>query len=340
MTTTVTGSRESLALLEAARARMKRRWAIVLAGGEGARLRPLVRRLFGDRRPKPYAPLVGRASLLRQTLDRAALLIPPERTVVVTQAQHVKYVAPELAESPTLNVLFQPADRGTGAGVLFAAQWISRRDAEASVVVLPSDHFIKEDGVFMAHVAEVVTFVERNPEWLTLMGVQPTTPEPEYGWISPGEKVGETTAGSISRVGRFREKPDAETARSCLASGWLWNTFAFAAKVSMLIRAGRELLPALHDRLARSAAFAGTEHEAWAVRQAYALAPTCDFSRAVLQECPPFLAVSRVPHVTWSDLGRPARVLEVVRALQLRPPWLFQRKRSSAAKRRRGSAAS
>lgn len=208
--------------LEAARARMRRRWAIVLAGGEGMRLRPLVRRLFGDRRPKQYAPLVGPASLLRQTLDRVALLMPPERTVVVRQEQHIKYVAPELAESLTLNVLFQPADRGTGAGVLFPAQWISQRDREASVAVFPSDHFIKEDGVFMAHVAELMAFVERSPEWLVLMGVQPTEPEPEYGWIKPGEELGETTAGSISRVRRFREKPDAETAEASSAGTGLW----------------------------------------------------------------------------------------------------------------------
>ena len=63
-------------------------WAIVLAGGEGVRLRSLTRRLYGDDRPKQYAALVGARSLLRQTLDRVSLLIPPERTVVVTLASH------------------------------------------------------------------------------------------------------------------------------------------------------------------------------------------------------------------------------------------------------------
>src|SRR5262245_10853882 len=110
-------------------------WAIVLAGGEGVRLRPLVRLLCGDERPKQYAPVLKRRTLLGQTLDRVARLVPPERTVVVTLEKHARYVAAELLQTSRPWILAQPENRGTAAGVLFPAHWIHAQDPEATVVV-------------------------------------------------------------------------------------------------------------------------------------------------------------------------------------------------------------
>jgi hypothetical protein len=94
----------------------------------------------------------------------------------------------------------------------------------------------------------------------------------------------------------------------------------FAVKAETLIEAGWEFLPTFLERLTRSTAFAGTPHEAWAIRQAYALAPTSDFSRSLLQDCPSFLAVSQLPPLTWSDLGTPARAMQVLGTLGIRSP--------------------
>jgi hypothetical protein len=94
------------------------------------------------------------------------------------------------------------------------------------------------------------------------------------------------------------------------------------AKVATLLEVGRERLPELSKRLARIEAFAGTDREAWAVRQAYALIPGANFSRSILDVCPSALAVSRLPPVLWSDLGTPRRVFELLRDLGLRPSWL------------------
>jgi mannose-1-phosphate guanylyltransferase len=296
-------------------------WAVVLAGGDGVRLRPLVRRLFGDERPKQYVPLIGPASLLRQTLDRVARLVPPERTVVVSRVDHAAHIARELDQGPATRVLLQPLDRGTGMAVLFAAHWIRQWDPEATVTVFPSDHFILEENDFVAHTAEVMAFAARHPERLVLLGAPPTHPETEYGWIKPGEPLGETSTGPISAVKAFWEKPDTEHARRCLHAGWLWNTFVFATALPTLFDIGRDLLPAVDARLRQLAVFAKT-HEAWAIRQTYALAPTCDFSRAVLQQCPSSLAVSPLLRLTWSDLGTPARVIQTAQHLLVRPPWM------------------
>src|SRR5437867_5772081 len=297
-------------------------WAIVLAGGEGRRLRPLVRRLFGDDRPKQYIQLLGPTSLLRQTLDRVARLIPAERTVVVSRAEHARYIARELGAGPAPRVLLQPEDRGTSAAVLFAAHMIRRWDPEATIAVLPSDHFIREEDRFLGHLAEVAAVVERHPQWMVLLGARPSTPEIEYGWIKPGAPLSETSDGLVCRVRGFLEKPGLETAQRCLSTGWLWNTFAFVTTLPTLLDVGRQFLPEVDARLKLINAFERSGDGVWAIRQAYALAPKSDFSRDVLVRCPPSLAVSLLPPLTWSDLGTPRRVVAAASSLAVRPFWM------------------
>ena len=151
--------------------------------------------------------------------------------------------------------------------------WIAARDPEATVVVFPSDHFVLEGAAFVAHVAEVVAFVERQRDRVVLLGARATEPDTEYGWIEPGEAVGATTSGPISRVARFREKPKREAAAMCLAREWLWNTFVMVAKASTLVSVADVLLPELHRRLTAVTPLFGTRREAWAIRQAYESLP-------------------------------------------------------------------
>lgn len=297
-------------------------WSVVLAGGEGTRLRPLVRHLCGDERPKQFSPLLGARTLLGQTLDRVGRLIPPERTVVVTLQAHARYLERELGEKPCPHVLSQPESRGTAAGILLAAQWVETRDPGATLVCFPSDHLVLEEAAFMEHVGELASFVGREPRRIVLLGAPPSQPETEYGWIEPGEPVGWTGQGPVHAIQRFREKPSKEAAEALFRGGSLWNTFVFATRGAVLLSAGRECAPALYDRLASLRAFAGGEHERWALRQAYALAPTVDFSRSILEACPQMLGVSTLPGLTWCDLGSPERVVKMLTRLGVSTPWL------------------
>lgn len=302
-------------------------WAIVLAGGQGVRLQPLARRVCGDERPKQYVPLLGARTLLEQTLDRVALGIPGARTVVVTVRSHARYVEPWRRRVP--HVLVQPDDRGTAAGILFPAHWISWRDPEAIVAVFPSDHFVLEEALFMAHVGSVAAWVDEHPEQIVLLGAAPSGPEVEYGWIERGAFLGSAGGGTICAVTRFREKPSLEEAEACLTGGCLWNTFVMVAKARALARAGQQQVPDVGERLARIAPFAGTEDEAWAVHQAYAVLPRMNFSRAVLEARAAALAVSELPPLTWSDLGTPRRVFDLLNRARIEPPWFQASDRSA-----------
>ncbi len=294
-------------------------WAIVLAGGEGVRLRPLVRRMLGEERPKQFVKLLGPRSLLRQTLDRAALGISPDRTVVVTVRRHTDYIAEEFtgAARPPY-VLAQPEDRGTAAAILYAAQWIAWRDPAATIAVFPSDHFILGEATFMAHVQEVAGALERHPDRVVLLGAQPTSPEGEYGWIEPGPPI---AGDDLSAVRRFWEKPSEDRAQMCLATGCLWNTAIAVARARALLELGARALPEMSSRLAGLRRVLDSAQEVAAVQDAYALLARASFSRAVLEPHPEHLGVSRLPRVTWCDLGSPSRVLSVLARMRVRPPW-------------------
>jgi len=298
-----------------------RAWAVVLAGGQGVRLRPLTRHLYGDDRPKQFAVIAGGRSLLQQTLKRVGLRIPCERTLVMALREHASFLESEFAGAPAPRLLVQPSDRGTAAAILLAAHRISWWDPQAIIALFPSDHFVLEETAFMDHVAGVVVTVEQRPECMILLGAQPTDPETEYGWIEPGEPLGQTAIGPLYRVRRFWEKPTLETARVCLASGGLWNTFVAVAKASTLIDLGRQWLPALHRQVARLAQFADTANASREMQETYTAMQSVNFSKAVLDHCPPSLVVSRLPALTWCDWGTPERVLESLRRQGVLPPW-------------------
>jgi mannose-1-phosphate guanylyltransferase len=300
-------------------------WAVVLAGGEGLRLRRLARRVCGDERPKQFCPLFGSRTLVRETLDRVGRLIPPERTVVVGMQSHARYQAGEFGGQPGSAgpyVLNQPDNRGTGAAVLLAALWIEAREPQATVVFFPSDHFIGEEQVFVTHVSEMVDLVKRQPEWTVLLGVPASGPETEYGWIEPGQRVGWTGPSAVYGIRRFQEKPSKEVAEALFAGGCLWNTFVFAARLSAVLAAGRECVPSLYERLVRVSAFWGSEHERWALHHAYSLAPTVNFSEAILEACSLPLAVLEARGLTWCDLGSPERVVKTLVGVGVSAPWL------------------
>ncbi len=301
-----------------------RLWSVVLAGGEGIRLRPLVERIHADGRPKQYAVLVGSRSLLRQTLDRSALVVPPERTVVVATRAHKPFYSAELGGSrpqgPTL--LVQPRDRGTAAGLLLPVHWIARQDPQALVAVFPSDHFVGDDQVFAQHMADLSVVAARHPDGLHLLGAEPDGPETGYGWIEPGDELDRAPSGGLRRVVRFWEKPSAETARACMERGGLWNTFIMIARAAALIEAGRRALPDLSERLSRIAPLVGSDPEAPILDSAYLRVPSANFSADVLAAVPSMLAVSRMPAIGWSDWGTPDRVIATLRRRGLVPGWL------------------
>jgi mannose-1-phosphate guanylyltransferase len=292
--------------------------AILLAGGDGTRLRPLTRRLAGDDRPKQFCALLGPETLLEQTRRRAGRLIAPARTLLSVTRAHERYYQPALAGVPERNVVAQPANRGTAPAILYALLRLRALGAADAVVLLPSDHYVSDDDALMARVEGAIEAVRARPELLVLLGVEPDRPETEYGWIEPADVILGRWPWPLYRVHRFWEKPPVETTRRLLLGGSLWNSFVIVANPAMLERRIRGALPTLAADFEPLRGRVGTAWEDEAARAVYGRLATTDFSRGVLQSRPEGLAVLPVTGIGWNDLGEPSRVLATRRELGAR----------------------
>jgi mannose-1-phosphate guanylyltransferase len=281
---------------------------IILAGGDGSRLRPLTRQLVGDDRPKQFCPILGGETLLEQTRRRARLLLGPERLFTVVTRHHARFYVPALADASPRSIVAQPRNRGTAPAVLYALARLSRVAPVDPVVLLPSDHYVSDNEAFMARVECAFEAVHAHPEVVVLLGMAPDRPEVEYGWIEPAELILGGGPWPMYRVRRFWEKPSLSVARRLEQTGSLWNIFVIVAQPSALERLICLARPGLASAFAPIRACLDTPREDEAARVVYEHLTPVDLSQDVFQASSAALAVLPVSGVGWNDLGDPARV--------------------------------
>jgi mannose-1-phosphate guanylyltransferase len=297
---------------------VRQRWAAILAGGEGTRLRPLTEVIAGDSRPKQFCALLGHETLLEWTWRRAAAVIDPARIVTVLTRAHRRFFLPLVAGLPARCLVVQPQARGTAAAILYALARIAAREPTGAVAILPSDHWVSNDVLFMDHVEAAFDAVERRPDLVVLLGIAPEAPETDYGWIEPGEAIPPT---GLRRVRRFWEKPGASLARALLERGGLWNSFVVVAGIPALRSLVRAAVPEMDAAFAALRGAFDTDAEEGVVARLYAALPSINFSDRVLAARPANLAVLPVRGVAWSDWGKPERVLATLAGLGVEPRW-------------------
>ncbi len=286
---------------------------LILAGGDGIRLQSVTHALSGDDRPKQFCALVGREPLLAQTQRRAAMLVPPERVLLVLRRDHERFYEQFVAGAPPSSLVIQPGNRGTATAVLYGLLRIAMRAPNTPVLILPSDHWVSDDAAFMAHAAAAIGIAEAHENAVVLLGVAPKRAETEYGWIEPSEQVFEAWS-ALRQVRRFVEKPGPELARALQQSGTsLWNTAVVAGQVEALLYLFALARPALVDAFLEIWTALGTPSEKDAIERIYGELPAADFSKDILSAQPEALTVLAVRGVAWEDLGHPAGLLEARR---------------------------
>jgi len=288
-----------------------RPWGIILAGGDGTRLKALSRLVSGDNRPKQFCTLFGSRSLLARTRGRLEPAISPERMMYAVVRSHEPFYQPELADVDESRIVVQPSNRGTTAAIIYSLLRLTRLDKDPVVAFFPADHHFADETQFARAVDRAFEVVHKRPELLVLLGAKAENADVEFGWIEPGRLVDEDRKGSLSafRVSRFWEKPSVETARDLLSRGCLWNTFVIAGRARTFLDVLESAVPDALMSFQRVTGSRVRKEDKERVAELYETLPARDFSREVLTRYPERLAVLRMDDAGWGDLGTPEGVL-------------------------------
>jgi mannose-1-phosphate guanylyltransferase len=299
------------------------RWVVVLAGGDGTRLRSLTLKIAGDQRPKQSCSFFGGETLLAQTRARLESLFHVDRELFVVTRSHETYYREELRNVGESRIIPQPLNRGTGVAVALALVHILQRDPDAVVVLFPCDHYYSDVEACGRAIRSVISSAEQYPDAVVLLGAEARYAEIEYGWIEVGSAISDTPV-PLFRVSRFWEKPSMLQAQELLRRACLWNTFVTAGRASTLLDVLCTRIP--NVVLAINKALADNDLEG-----AYQVMPAVDLSREVFAPQPHRLLTIRDATSGWADLASPTRVIEILARSNTHPTWLREGHKSVAS---------
>ena len=204
-------------------------YAIILAGGVGSRFWPL----STDQEPKQFLNIFSKKSLLEESLDRIRKLVKADNLYIATNRAHrkkIKFLLKGL-KITTQNILFEPKGKNTLAPIAALTQSIFGKDKDAVVVVMPSDHLVKERGNFIKTLKRATVTAEKG--YVVTIGIIPHRPETGYGYIKIRKSGNQGIRGSVYEVEKFVEKPNPKTAKEFIKDKrYFWNAgiFVFRAK--------------------------------------------------------------------------------------------------------------
>lgn len=305
--------------------------ALILAGGSGTRLWPR----STDARPKPFLALAGPDSLLLATYRRAAAVAGEANVYVSGREAHASLLRAELPGVPESRLVLEPVRRNTAPAIALSALVACADDANAVLVVLPSDQAVADEPMFLAALRAGAAVAAKEDAFVTL-GIPPTRPETGYGYmetsdeneegkekreeenisssgIGPGAAAarGGSSGGSgaaVRRVVRFVEKPDAAKAAEFLASGrFLWNAGIFMFRASLLFEELARTAPDVLDA-ARRALAAHRAGDLSSFKEIFSSSPSVSIDVAVMEKARRVLTIP-CP-CGWSDLGSWEAVFE------------------------------
>lgn len=265
--------------------------------------------------------------MFQHTIDRADQLTAPERRMTVIAQAHQQEAWRQIGDRSWGTVISQPINRDTAPGIFLPLTYIRARDAQATVVIYPSDHFAYPEERFL----EIVRRAVSAAEWLTdrfiLLGVQPDRAEPEYGWIEVGGELGWASGHQVQAVDLFVEKPSPAEAMTQSRSGTLWSTLVSAVRLETLWKMGWRSIPEMMPLFERLGNAIGTSYEGTVLESVYRTMPAWNFSSHLLARATDQLAVIDMPEVFGSDWGNSARILHTIHRFGLQPTFSLEGQR-------------
>jgi mannose-1-phosphate guanylyltransferase len=297
------------------------RWGVILSGGYGTHLLGLTRLIAGDDRPKQFCPLFGDhapggATLLEKMRQRAGRSISAERILFPLLRAHRPFFLQEPGIRPSQRIV-QPLDRGTAPAIAHSILSIHHRDKNASIAILPCDHYYPDEFAFTAALEAAFEVAAQHPAHVVLLGVTPRNTQTVHGWIELGQPA--DGCGDTFRVRSFCDRPSPRFAKQLIDRGALSNTLVMVGHVdaflNMINAARAGLANAFHGCLWNG-------EEVNIPEPFYQRIYAVDFSRDVLSIQAPDLLTIRADLPGWNDLRDPQSLIDVLETENISVPWM------------------
>ncbi len=273
----------------------KHHYVAIMAGGIGSRFWPISRTDM----PKQFLDVLGTGkTLIQQTYERYAKLVPEENIFVVTAAEYVSIVKKQLPGIQDANILSEPSRKNTAPCIAYIAFRLMAQDPEAVMMAAPADNLVLEADEFVKTANKALDFVEHINALVTI-GVKPSYPNTGYGYIQH-----DTTeaAPDIYKVKTFTEKPNLELAKTFIASGdFLWNAGIFTWKVKNVLTAFEKHLPEIYEIFAAEKDKFNTPQEQEAVEGIYPQCTNISVDFGIMEKASNVFVIPA--SFSWSDLG-------------------------------------
>lgn len=269
--------------------------ALIMAGGRGERFWPKSRRNM----PKQFLSLTDDGkTMIQLTVERILPLVAMEDIFIVTNRDYKELVRQQLPELPEENILCEPVGKNTAPCIGLGAVHIAKKYSDAVMFVLPSDHLIKYNTMFLNTLSDAADVAEKGENLVTI-GITPDYPETGYGYI---KFQPEQTLGRAFAVERFVEKPDLETAKSYLATEqYLWNSGMFTWKVSTILNNLKQFLPETYEGLVRIQSSIGTSEEEALLEKEFSAFQSVSIDYGVMEKAENIYILSG--SFGWDDVG-------------------------------------
>ena len=286
-------------------------FSVIIAGGKGTRFWPLSR----ARRPKQLLKILSGKSLIEETVERVTALGGRQRTLVVTIADQLAALSRELRNLPKNNFLAEPEGKNTAPCIGLAALEVVRRDPAAVMIVLPADHWVRDNAGFYRTLKQAAVLAQRHDRLVTI-GIRPEYPETGYGYIVKDRLIEAKFSSTAFLVKRFTEKPTLPLARNLIRRRALWNSGIFVWKASTLLELLARCQPAIAaglESIRRAAAGKSLAKPSPKLRAAiaheYKKMPNLSIDYAVMEKASAEGKVLTVEaDFGWSDVGSWAAV--------------------------------
>ena len=271
--------------------------AVIMAGGIGTRFWPKSRKAH----PKQFLNVFGEATLIQNTVARLQGVVPPGQCYVVTHDRYVEQTKDQLPAIPGENIFAEPISRNTAPCIAYAAIKLLDKDPDATMMVLPADHVIRNVREFH-HVLDVAVEKAQETGALVTIGITPTHPETGYGYIQFDGTLHDHEKPRAYWVRTFAEKPDVATAELFLDSGdFLWNSGMFIWRADTILDQMQHYLPEVYDAFEPVQQVLGTSEEHQAVTSAFQTCPRISIDYGVMERAEKVYVVPG--SFGWNDIG-------------------------------------